>query len=609
MPTSPASKWKPWGRRWRTVAKTEQIKKTRQPRSKLYSRLWRYVDSNRPLVVTAVCLQTIRQIADLVCPLLSGLAIDAIGLGKGEADLPKVFTLVAVIVLLRLVKYALLHVGAILNQRISSRVSYSLRRDVFQKLLTLPVSYFDNRQTGDILSVLSYDVDTVKNSLVNNIQVLFSLVLDIAISAIMMALILPELMLVFCVTVPLSIAFAVFISRYVRPFFRARSKTLGKLNGFTEEMISGQKTIRAYGRQEEIVAKYAVQNHEAAEASQKARARGALMGPGMNLINNISLTLISIFGGILYLMKRALLGDVSAFVQYSRRFLEPIRRVGDILGDLQSAFSASERIFDVLDEPTETADAPDAKILTDVAGEVSMEHITFGYTEDKTVISDLSLCAKPGSLVAIVGHTGAGKTTIINLLMRFYDAQKGLIAVDGKGILTLTRDSLRRGYTMVLQDTWLFEGTVFENVAYGKEGVTLQQVEEVCKVAGIHDYVRHLPQGYDTIIRGGGTGISKGQKQMLTIARAMLMDSPMLILDEATSNVDTRTEQKIQSAMRKLMEGRTCFVIAHRLSTIRHADLILVMENGSVQEQGTHEELMAKNGVYAALYHSQFENG
>ncbi len=582
---------------------------TTRSRKKLLRRLWVYIGTQKRLIISSMLLGLICQLADLSCPKLAGMAIDAIGLDAGQADLKRVLTLVLVIVLLRLVDFATHWVDIHISQRMSRNVAYALRRDTFNKLLTLPVSYFDNRQTGDILSVLSYDVDTVKNSLINNLRMLFGIVLNLTISFVMMLTILPELMLVFCVTVPLSVAFTVFVSRYVRPFFRARSRTLGKLNGFTEEMLSGQKTIRAYGRQEEIVAKYAVQNHEAAVASQKARARGAMMGPGMGLINNISLTLISVFGGILYLMKRALLGDVSAFVQYSRRFLEPIRQFGDVMGDLQSAFSAAERIFDVLDEPTETADAVDAQVLTDVEGEVSMEHITFGYTEDKTVISDLSLCAKPGALVAIVGHTGAGKTTIINLLMRFYDAQKGLITVDGKGILTLTRDSLRRGYTMVLQDTWLFEGTVFENVAYGKEGVTREQVEEVCKVAGIHDYVRHLPQGYDTVIRGGGTGISKGQKQMLTIARAMLMDSPMLILDEATSNVDTRTEQKIQSAMRKLMEERTCFVIAHRLSTIRHADLILVMENGSVQEQGTHEELMAKNGVYAALYHSQFENG
>ena len=332
-----------------------------------------------------------------------------------------------------------------------------------------------------------------------------------------------------------------------------------------------------------------------------------MTGPGVNFINNRSLTLVSVFGALLYLRGSIGLGDISSFVLYSRKFSGPINEIANIIGDLQSAVAAAERVFRLMDEPPETPDSEYAKVLQEVYGDVAIRNVEFGYEPGKTIIKNFSLEAKPGSMVAIVGPTGAGKTTIINLLMRFYDVDKGGIYVDENNIYEVTRSSLRGAYTMVLQDTWLFHGTIFDNIAYGKENVTLEEVEQVAKAAHIHNYIMSLPDGYQTMLSDNGINISKGQKQLLTIARAMLLDSQMLILDEATSNVDTQTEEQIQAAMRSLMQGKTCFVIAHRLSTIRNADNILVMRNGGIVEQGTHEQLMAGDTFYKELYYAQFE--
>ena len=353
-------------------------------------------------------------------------------------------------------------------------------------------------------------------------------------------------------------------------------------------------------------ARFDAKNHEAVTAYYEADYYGSVTGPSVNFINNISLSLVSVFGAVLYLYGRITLGNISSFVLYSRKFSGPINEAANIFSEMQSALSAADRIFQLLDEAPEEPDAPDAEELTEVRGEVKMEHIRFGYDPERPVIRDLSLTAPAGSTVAIVGHTGAGKTTLINLLMRFYDPQGGRITIDGREIRHLTRSSLRQAYAMVLQDTWLFNGTVFENIAYGKPGATLEEVRAVAKAAHIDGYISRLPDGYDTVLTEDGSNISHGQKQLLTIARAMLLDAKMLILDEATSNVDTRTEQQLQAAMRELMRGKTCFIIAHRLSTIQNADLILVLEGGDIVEQGTHDELMEKGGVYAGLYRSQF---
>ena len=382
---------------------------------------------------------------------------------------------------------------------------------------------------------------------------------------------------------------------------------MGALNGYGEEQVTGQKTLKAYHQEENRQQMFDQVNHEAVDAYYRSEYYSSITGPLVNFVNNLSLTLISVLGAVLFLFGRMSAGRISSFVLYSRKFSGPINEAANILSELQSALAAAERVFAVLDEAPEKADKPGALELKNTKGEVELSHVAFGYEPGKLIFKDLSLHAKPGSLVAIVGPTGAGKTTLINLLMRFYDANSGKVMVDGRPVEDWTRESLRKAYAMVLQDTWLFTGTVYENLSYGREGVSREQVEAAARAAGIHSFISRLPQGYDTVLNEEGSNVSKGQKQLLTIARAMLLDAGMLILDEATSNVDTRTERRIQAAMTKLMEGKTCFVIAHRLSTIRNADWILVMNHGEVIEQGTHDSLMAKGSFYRRLYEAQFQ--
>jgi len=574
----------------------------------LLLRLWKYLGRNRVLLVLAVIFSISSSLLALYGPKLSGEAINAIDLGAGKVDFDTVFRCATLMVIFYVCSSILSYSLHAVMLRISRSVTKQMRHDVFENLSALPVSYFDQFQTGDIISTITYDVDTVNQSISADLLQILQSVVTVTVSFIMMLTIAPQLVLIFVFTIPITFFFTRWMTRRVRPLFRRRSAKLGELNGFVEEMLSGQKTIRAYGREDAVQQRFDEKNQAAVDAYTKAEANGTLTGPSVNFINNLSLALVCVFSSILLIKGKIRLGDLSSFVQYSRKFSGPINEIANIISELQSAIAAAERVFTLIDAKQEIPDAEDAKILDKVDGDVRLENVDFSYVKGTPIIEGLNLHAKPGSLTAIVGPTGAGKTTIINLLMRFYDVDGGAIYVDGNEIRDVTRASLRKAYSMVLQDTWLFHGTIFENIAYGKPGATMEEVVKAAKAAHIHSYISRLPEGYNTILSDNGTSISKGQKQLLTIARAMLLDAHMLILDEATSNVDTRTEQRIQAAMRTLMQGKTCFVIAHRLSTIRSADNILVLDQGKVVEQGTHESLMAQKGFYCRLYQSQFDS-
>ncbi|MDE7029999.1 MAG: ABC transporter ATP-binding protein/permease [Lachnospiraceae bacterium] len=570
-------------------------------------RLGRYMIQYKYLMLLALVLTIGSNLLALVGPMLSGYAIDAIEPGTGKVVFSQVFYYAGLMVVFYVCSSVLSYILSVLMIHISRKVVCQMREDVFAHLMELPVGYFDTHQTGDIISRISYDIDTVNTSLANDlIQILTTLITVVGAFS-MMIVISPRLVLIFAITVPLSILMTKFITGKTRPLFRLRSRKLGELNGFVEEMISGQRTLKAYHQEENTIGKFDGRNEEAVEAYYRAEYYGSVVGPAVNFINNLSLALVSMFGALLFLAGQMSIGSISSFILYSRKFSGPINEAANIMSELQSALAAAERVFNMMDEPAEAVDCASARKLTDVAGDVRLEQVRFGYTKEQTIIRGLNLHAAPGKLVAIVGPTGAGKTTLINLLMRFYDVDEGQITVDCHAVQKVTRASLRRAYAMVLQDTWLFEGTVFENIAYGRQGATLEEVADAARAAKIHSYIKRLPQGYDTVLTDEGTNISKGQKQLLTIARAMLLDAPMLIFDEATSNVDTRTEQQIQQAMRRLMEHKTCFVIAHRLSTIQNADVILVVNHGEIVEQGTHGELMERQGFYYQMYRAQFE--
>ena len=601
------------------AAQNQKMDKAR--RSRVLGRVLRYMLHYKWAMLAAFAMMLVSNLLALAGPALSGIVINAIdpfggASAEGAVDFDTVKKYCVILVVFYAVSAVMSYALAVLMAWISQRISYTMRKEVFAHLTELPVSYFDTHQTGEIVSHISYDIDTVNASLSHDLLQICASVITVVGSLVMMLTISPLLLCVFVITVPVSILFTRYKTKKIRPLFRKRSAMLGELNGYAEEMLSGHRTIKAYNSETEIVTRFDVHNTEACEAYYRADYQGSVIGPTVNFVNNLSLTLITVLGGVFYLMTLTVtglhpllvinLGDVSSFVQYSRKFSGPINEFANILSEFQSAASAAERIFNLLDEPAEPADKPDAETLTNTQGIVDMDNVRFGYIPEKEILHGLNLHADKGELIAIVGPTGAGKTTVINLLMRFYDKQDGRVTVDGHEITDLTRDSLRRAYTMVLQDTWLFCGTVYDNIVYGTEGATMEDVVKAAKAAHIHHFIESLPEGYMTVLSDDGVNISKGQKQLLTIARAMLSDAPILILDEATSNVDSRTEKLIQDALYELMKGRTCFVIAHRLSTIKNADRILVVRDGLVTEAGTHDQLLAAGGFYASLYNAQF---
>ncbi len=573
--------------------------------SQVLLRLGRYLLPFKWWIVLATMLSVVGNVLSLLSPKLSGAAIDAIR--PDGVDFPVVIDYVIGMIVVALLSAVFSWLLSAIMIRLSRSVVKQMRTDLFNHLTCLPISFFDTHLTGDVISILSYDVDTVGASLSTDItQILTSLITVVGSFSFMLS-ISPILILVFFVTIPMSILFTRFRSKLVRPLYRQRSRQLGQLNGFAEEAVSGLKTIRAYHQEEEFRRRFKVQNEAASTATQKADGAACFNGPTVNLIGNLSLTLVSIFGSILYMAGQMTLGGVSSFVLYSRKFSGPINEFANLISELQSALAAAERVLNLCDLDTDPADAPDAVAPADCRGQVRFRDVSFGYEPPALTVKHIDFTAEPGKTIAIVGETGCGKTTLINLLMRFYDVTQGAVELDGVDIRRLPRSWLRSQFTMVLQDTWLFDGTIAENIAYGRPDATREEIIAAAKAAHIHDMIISMPNGYDTQIKGGGESISKGQKQLLTIARAMLLDARMLILDEATSNVDTQTERRIQQAMLELMHDRTCFVIAHRLSTIAGADQILVMDKGCIVESGTHAQLLTHPGTYAALYQAQFD--
>lgn len=489
---------------------------------------------------------------------------------------------------------------------VSQETVFNMRKDVKDKLDRLPLKYFDGRTHGEILSRVTNDIDNIATTLQQNLTQLITSLITIVGVLIMMLTISPLMTLIALITLPVCAAITSVIAKNSQKFFKEQQKTIGQLNGHVEEMYTGHKIVKAFGHEEDSIKEFREINERLYDVGWKAQLMSGIIMPALNFVNNMGYVAVCVVGGFLVAKKKIEIGDVQAFIQYIRQFTQPIVQTANIANVIQSTVASAERVFEVLDEEEEIPDSTNAAIIEFPKGEVKFEHVKFGYKEGVTLIEDMNIDVKQGETIAIVGPTGAGKTTLINLLMRFYEINAGKISIDGVDVKDLKRGDLRKMFGMVLQDTWLFNGTIRDNIAYGRKGATDEEIIRAAKAAHADHFIRTLPQGYNTILNEEASNISQGQRQLLTIARAILADPLILILDEATSNVDTRTEVLIQKAMANLMKGRTSFVIAHRLSTIRDAHLILVMNHGSIIEQGNHKELIDKGGFYADLYNSQF---
>jgi ATP-binding cassette subfamily B multidrug efflux pump len=521
-------------------------------------------------------------------------------------DFGYIATVLLILLGLYVISSIFIYVQQYIMAGVAQRTMYQLRKEVDEKLSRLPLKYFDSRTHGEIMSRAVNDMDNLSTTLQQSVTQLITSAVTLLGVIVIMLTISPLLSLIVLLTLPLSLVVTIGIAKRSQQYFRRQQRALGELNGHVEEMYTGHKIVKAFGREGQSVAEFTERNEKLYNAGWRAQFVSGIIMPLMRFIGNIGYVFVAVVGGIMVTQRAITIGDVQAFIQYAQQFTQPIIQLANFANVIQSAMASAERIFELLDEQEEIPEAASAKVIEHPEGAVQFEHVKFGYQEDAILMQDMNIDVNPGQMIAIVGPTGAGKTTLVNLLMRFYEVNSGEILVDGLNITEIKRGNLRRMFGMVLQDTWLFNGTIRDNIAYGREGATEEQIIQAAKAAYADHFVRTLPEGYNTVLNEEASNISQGQKQLLTIARAFLADPEILILDEATSSVDTRTEMQIQKAMGELMKGRTSFVIAHRLSTIRDAELILVMNHGTIVEKGTHEELLAKNGFYADLYNSQF---
>lgn len=528
--------------------------------------------------------------------------------GTGSIDFSKIGGILAFLLCLYILSAMLSFIQGFIMNGVANKVSYRLRKEISIKINKLPMKFFDKKTHGEILSCVTNDVDTLSQNLSQSLSQIVTSVITLIGILIMMLSINVTMTIAALLIIPLSLGIIGFIVKKSQKHFVKQQEYLGTLNGTVEEVYSGHDVVKVFNGEEKAIKEFNECNEKLYETGWKSQFLSGIMHPIMNFVGNLGYVVVSILGGYLTIKNKIEVGDILSFTQYIRNFNQPIAQMAQIMNMLQGAVAAAERVFEFLEEKEEEPDTNNAVSIKDIEGNVEFKNVSFGYDESKTIINNFNAKVKKGQKIAIVGPTGAGKTTMVKLLMRFYDVSSGEILIDGINIKDFKRSDLRSLFGMVLQDTWLFSGTIAENIKYGKLDASIEDVKDACRAASVHHFIKTLPDGYDMILNEESDNISQGQKQLFTIARVILANPKILILDEATSSVDTRTEVLIQDAMDKLMEGRTSFVIAHRLSTIKNADMILVMKNGDIVETGNHEELLKKNGFYATLYNSQFED-
>ena len=566
----------------------------------------RYIRPYWALVALSIFLAAVTVASSLYIPILTGDAVDLI-VGPGQVDLAAIFRILVEVGVVVAVTAVSQWVMNLLNNRITYRVVRDIRSAAFRKLQVLPLHYVDAHPAGEVVSRMIADVDQFADGLLMGFTQLFSGVITIVGTLGFMLSVNVGITAVVVVITPVSLVVAAFIAKRTYDMFRLQSQVRGEQTGFVEEMVEGQKVVQAFGRQEEALHRFEELNERLRKCSLRAIFFSSITNPSTRFVNSLVYTGVGVVGALSVVSGNLSVGQLSCFLSYANQYTKPFNEISGVVTELQNALACAGRVFELIEEPAQLPDGPDAQVLEGARGQVDIDHVDFSYRPGQRLIEDFTLQVQPGQRVALVGPTGCGKTTVINLLLRFYEVQGGSIQVDGTDTRQITRKSLRRSFGMVLQDTWLKEGTVRENIAYGRPDATLEEVVQAAKAAHAHSFIQRLPQGYDTVIGGEGGSISQGQKQLLCIARVMLCLPPLLILDEATSSIDTRTEIRIQKAFARMMEGRTSFIVAHRLSTIRDADVILVMRDGHIVEQGDHHSLLAQGGFYAELYNSQFE--